>query len=443
MSINSLMGSLADSIRAKSGVTGRLSIEGMKEAVDAIEIHTGGSNSNLTIDPNAINFIDYDGSVIEQWSLESLASRTALPDNPSVEGLISQGWNQSLEEIKAYNKPNVIGQLYVTSDGKTRFYVSVENNRAIGISLKTTRGTSISWGDDSETENVASGDIVMHHTYAAEGDYVISVDVPTEGSINFYRIAYYDETTAKLVTSSGSFLVRANLGEKVILSNIVFQNCFGLESVSVPENLTFTGTNQFAYCHKLRGFVFPKGLKTVMGAAFQEGRSLEAVALPMSITTVTGYAFYACSKLKFLAFGDNLTKIGAYSMYACSSLSKVILSDGVSQIDYNAFTLCEVLKGFKIPRGLSTLAASVISSCVSISELEIPENITSIANGALGNLAGLMKLKVKAIDPPTAKTTILSNMLGTLVIVVPKGSLASYQSASYWSAYADMMVEEE
>lgn len=59
-----------------------------------------------------------------------------MPANPTHEGLTAQGWNWSLIDAKnyvnKYGKLN-IGQMYITSDGKTRLYITLSEGRTSPI----------------------------------------------------------------------------------------------------------------------------------------------------------------------------------------------------------------------------------------------------------------------------------------------------------------------
>lgn len=53
-----------------------------------------GGNSNATpatFAPKDITFYDYDGTIVASWTLEELATKTALPDYPSHEGAYLSG----------------------------------------------------------------------------------------------------------------------------------------------------------------------------------------------------------------------------------------------------------------------------------------------------------------------------------------------------------------
>ena len=78
--------------------------------------------------PEAIVFYDYDGSRVTGWSLEELASATALPALPSHDGLTCQGWNWTLTALKSANRNVNVGASYITDDGKTRIYVTLTSD---------------------------------------------------------------------------------------------------------------------------------------------------------------------------------------------------------------------------------------------------------------------------------------------------------------------------
>jgi hypothetical protein len=89
----------------------------------------------MPVEEKDINFYDYDGSLLYSWTLNELISATSMPNSPIHEGLISQGWNWSLSDLKSQNTKMNVGQLYTTDDGRTRFYISVSNNSGLDIPI--------------------------------------------------------------------------------------------------------------------------------------------------------------------------------------------------------------------------------------------------------------------------------------------------------------------
>ena len=93
------MAAVADEIRAKAGTTEPLAWpDGFRAAISGIETGGGGS-SNPTAAAKAVNFRDYDGTVLYSYTVDEAAALTELPALPEHSGLICQGWNWSLDDM--------------------------------------------------------------------------------------------------------------------------------------------------------------------------------------------------------------------------------------------------------------------------------------------------------------------------------------------------------
>ena len=169
---------------------------------------SGGSNSNIptTLAPSDITFYDYDGTIITSWTLEELATKTALPGYPSHDGLICQGWNWSLADLKTTNRKMNVGAMYITDDGKTRIYIHLEEGGTSPMLGVCPKGTvTVDWGDGTTPDTLTGTSTsavkwTPNHDYAAPGDYVIKLTV--DGYIGFQGATYSEgETTILSYTS--------------------------------------------------------------------------------------------------------------------------------------------------------------------------------------------------------------------------------------------------
>lgn len=96
------------------------------KAYSPVDVSVSGSAG---VEEKDVNFYDYDGTCVAAYSAADFASLDALPSNPSHDGLTAQGWNWTLADAKSYVASYGfldIGQNYVTSDGKTRIYVQLQ-----------------------------------------------------------------------------------------------------------------------------------------------------------------------------------------------------------------------------------------------------------------------------------------------------------------------------
>ena len=114
---------IADAVRARGGTSALMKPGEIPDAVSRIP--SGGSDADMSL---PVRFFDYDGTLLYSFSLEELAGLERLPDLPFHEGLVCKGWNWSLEDLKATNREMNVAAKYVTDDGVTRFYVTLDED---------------------------------------------------------------------------------------------------------------------------------------------------------------------------------------------------------------------------------------------------------------------------------------------------------------------------
>ena len=347
-----------------------------------------------------VNFIDYDGTVLHAYTVAEVQTLTALPELPTHNGLICQGWNWTLEEIKALNRAVDVGALYITDDGKTRLYITIAAPGRMDVPLYLNQNAAdsvtINWGDGSETETVhATGYVNTEHAYASVGDYVITLE-PMEGCT-------FELGQGVIGATGNNGLVYRNMLRKVELGagitqvgGSTFSDCHSLRSITMPNQITSIGTSPFANCYSLLSVTIPPG--------------------EVRLTTL-------------------VTK--------CTSLSSVSIPNGVSVINGQAFYGCSALSSITIPDGVVTLASGSISDCCSLSSITVPSSVTTVASQAFYNCYGMAEYHFRAQSPPTLETTSsLWGIPADCIIYVPQGSLSAYQTANNWSTYANKMQEE-
>ena len=133
-----------------------------------------------------VNFYDYDGTLVKSYTKQEFLALNAMPANPTHEGLTAQGWNWSLVDAKSYvndyGKLNV-GQMYITSDGKTRIYIHLEEGRLnpeLNLTFVESGSFTVDWGDGTAIDTV-SGEAdtfgTKTHAYSNGGDYIITITV--------------------------------------------------------------------------------------------------------------------------------------------------------------------------------------------------------------------------------------------------------------------------
>ena len=153
------LASVADAIREKGGTSDALVFpEGFVSAISAIQTGGGGGTAP-SAKWNDVTFIDYDGTVLYSYSLTEAQALAELPALPTHDGLVCQGWNWTLDAIKAFNRPVTVGAMYITDDGATRLHIRIATVGRMTVPLyigqTVANGVSIDWGDGSTAETLA------------------------------------------------------------------------------------------------------------------------------------------------------------------------------------------------------------------------------------------------------------------------------------------------
>ena len=354
-----------------------------------------------------VNFYDYDGSLVHSYTKAEFTKLSAMPDNPTHEGLTSQGWNWSLADAKAYvnvyGKLN-IGQMYNTSDGALRLYIHLEDGRlspTLGICINGT--VTVDWGDNSATETMTGSSVstlqYLPHTYSQAGDYVISILPGEESKIGFGQRGSCSTILCKSQDDSPTNrYVYLNSIYKVELPNTLttvneysLSYCYSLESITIPDSVTISGGTPFRACYSLKSMTVPKGV-TVIGA--YDCASLESIAIPNSVTDISDSGFNNC--------------------YSLSSVTLPTISFAGS-----AFSNCYSLSSLTL-RASTRIASRVFVNCYSLTTIRIPSSVSTIENYAFASCAGLASIHFTRETPPTvAASNAFSSISTDCIIYAP------------------------
>ena len=398
---------VASAIREKGGTSDPLVYpDGFVTAIGNIQ--TGGGTTPGA--PGDITFYDYDGTIVTSWTLEELATKTALPDYPSHDGLICQGWNWSLADLKTTNRKMNVGAMYITDDSKTRIYIRLEEGRTSPMLGVCPNGTvTVDWGDGTTPDALTgtSTETVKwtpNHAYAAPGEYVIKLTV--DGTMGFYGDNASNRYGAILRYSSGSDVrnhVYRNSVQKIEIGSGVtsirlyaFYNCYSLASITIPNSVTSIGIHAFYNCY-----------------------SLASITIPNSVTSIGIHAFNSCYSLASITIPNSVTSIGTNAFYRCYSLASITIPNGVMSIKAHAFNSCYSLASITIPNSVTSIGLYAFNSCYSVAFYDFSSH-TSI--------------------PTLTDNDVFSGIPADCQIRVPSSLVDAWKAATNWSTYASYIV---
>lgn len=423
-----------------------------------------------------VNFISWDGTVVETWTLEELAAATelpALPTMPSIDKLwafiagssvsnsinIDNGdeataelqriacWNSTLADLKSWAAPAIVGVCYgdhvrqittdadgneVTIEGVLRqqfapILIVVDVNEADGMTvtfgdfLGTTyhrRARLYSWGDGSPRSNVTGE--AKTHTYTTPGRYVIQIGTYTNVSL-------------------GNGCIQGTL----------------MSAKSAPL---------------VKGIIFPFASEAAATTSGNNG--------PNQFVSFEKNVFEGCSRLKTLAFSPNCIYTGGsgtnmYMFTGCYGLETIsiplttVIHEGEKMKIDDSLLMLEAspqqdyaLKFMVFPTGdkYSYTGALDVRGAYQLECLCAGVNITMLSNAAVSVLgtsfSPYLSLRVIDLRKYTAGVLALDIMPSSaklwpmaggkpLQIKVPAALVDQYKAAENWSTYADYIVGVE
>lgn len=347
-----------------------------------------------------VNFLDYDGTVIETWTPEETASKTALPAAPNHasdivwEGvtipLTSEGWTWSLANIKKYmaEEPQArldIGHYYHTTDNKLYLCCDIADNY-LKLSLNTQAASTsalkkVNWGDGSPEEDTTANSLA--HEYASAGKYVITIEVVSSKLTQYNSaIRAYDGT----MIDSYLTIIRKVFCPIEGMIRIATTNIESIAQSSLVHNVAQSAYIDSVYIHTSESVqdlfcpivLIPDTITTLSQPL--RGVSLpDCIAIPEGIAVLPQYMFYqGWKRMKYLILPSTLTTI----------------------------------------------------------------NSQAIAPSAAG-AKNLQYLKFKSAEPPTiSNTNALDGLTTSCKILVPRGTLNAYKAATNYPNPTTYTYEE-
>ena len=410
----------------KSGVT----------AHDASGAKITGTLDTAPPKESDINFWDYDGTLLYSWTLAELATKTELPPLPSHDGLVCQGWNWTLQDIKDAGRELDIGALYITDDGKTRLYVDVDTETwddfVLNYWQSTRNATTVDWGDGTTPETKNADAYVEHrHVYASSGSYVITMSVKEGTTMRLGRDNWMLIAKGEADSGRCAMLRRVEVGARVVATDPhCFRNCSRLESISLPQTTKVSPSRAFEQCTQLRVFI-AADMEEIF-YAFHNCSNLRAIATPKGTTQTSEYAisYTAIRQINF----DMTT-----ANYA-EALERVHIKAVNGQV--GDFSACRALVEVTIPADATTFVTAAFQGDNALRRVTCLGDIASIPAQVFQRCYPLRSVDLTHCTavPTLANVNAFDATHPQLEIRVPASLADAWKAATNWSSLADHIV---
>ena len=143
---------------------------------------------------------------------------------------------------------------------------------------------------------------------------------------------------------------------------LAFAECPSLKSITIPQNVTYIGDSAFMKCTGLTSVTFNAEACTYMGGGyfycFDSCESLTTVTIGENVTMIPNYAFYGSDvkKIKTVVIPNSVKTIGTWAFLQCG-IESLTLGNSVTTIGFGAF--CENrFSSITIPNSVTTIHSS-------------------------------------------------------------------------------------
>lgn len=168
----------------------------------------------------------------------------------------------------------------------------------------------------------------------------------------------------------------------------VFNCCFSLSDIILPNNLEEINANLFYGCENLERIEIPEGVCIIRNGAFEYCSKLESIYIPDSVYQIGCNAFNSCEELYEIRLSKNLNRICENAFENCESLREVyvnekknnmvILPESLEIIDENAFYACSNILKLYISKGIRFIFSYAFSFCSSLMIVIFDNNIIDL-----------------------------------------------------------------
>lgn len=431
--------------------------DGLSKVTVDVDVSVSTNSAPKSLNYEGINFVSWDGTVVETWTLAQLQSATKLPDLPDapraymapcifrgtiyptvetlveggfpldsaydiIKGMTTQcfGWNSTLADLKAANMPAVVGVVFESGKtidlGDLGTATSVPIQRMpMAVVLEVSDNTTISLtGLSYEILDDGKGNIKPSSlSYAAGGEYVLYLRATLPGPSSGYAVSEEMRPYVKSIICAAYFGDPGNyVGSATFRDKSPWALCPNIKCISLSPNCTSAGPQVTEGCMSLETVSFPVKLYVTSAEA---KLSMEEFFYTSDTGDAMEYTQYA-RRLKFVCMPP-ASIIGAVS-------------------GWNAVAGAEAICITKDPGAISAAPATSSASTYAFVQMRLVD-LSYCAEMVpypfyLGNASSGDKGPLFDVSN--------SNGWNACKIKVPAALLDQYKAAEGWSDYANYIV---
>ena len=121
------------------------------------------------------------------------------------------------------------------------------------------------------------------------------------------------------------------------ISNNVFENCYCLTNVKLPEIIINIESSAFKNCYKLKILNIPDTITYIENDAFNRCCNLSSINIPTNLTSINTGVFSYCYSLTKILIPNNIQCLEGYAFYNSYNIEFINFPSSITYLDNNAF----------------------------------------------------------------------------------------------------------
>ncbi len=227
----------------------------------------------------------------------------------------------------------------------------------------------------------------------------------------------------------------------VQIASYAFNDCKGLVSIILPENVECISSYAFSGCEGLTSITLPESVTSIGSYAFSGCKGLTSVTIPDGVTDICDGVFNVCPSLTSVIIPDGVKRIGNNAFNDCISLTSITLPESVTSIGKWAFIGCKSLTSIVIPNKVTSIGYAAFSQCSGLKVVTISSSMKQIDKGAFNACSSLTDVFCLAENvPSTESNAFMSSSIGVATLHVPEGAVEKYRKSSPWSGFGNIVA---
>ena len=157
---------------------------------------------------------------------------------------------------------------------------------------------------------------------------------------------------------------------------------------------------------------------------------------------IADFCFAGFQHLSKVVLPDKVIRIGE-SCFEGTALEQVVIPPRIKVIPQRCFFGCHLLNCVMMPPELDTIGQCAFFGTPMLKNISLPASVSFIGRQAFRTLygGGLKVLDIYCDHPPYLENAVF-NTSDSIIVRVPCGSAALYQSSSEWQNYSNLYYEE-